>query len=122
MSDKFVNRHEPVLIKDEGVVKTYKYPDAGEEFSALVEYPINIEEYTKKDRVNLIVVWGEDVPLIKQLAQLKSICPALNSKSRLDLLKEIKNTSEWNMGEFWLNEAEKIVKAAKEAGLQLLMR
>ncbi len=122
MSDKFVNRQEPVLIKDQGVVKTYKYTDTGEEFSVLVEYPINIEEYTRKDRVNLIVVWGDDVPLIKQLAQLKSICPALSSKSSLDLLKEIKNTSEWNMGEFWLNEAEKIVKAAKEAGLQLLMR
>jgi hypothetical protein len=60
--------------------------------------------------------------LIKQLAQLKSICPVLNSKSSSDLLKEIKNTSEWSMGEFWLNEAENIVKAAGDLGLKVLMR
>lgn len=122
MSDKIVNRHEPILIKDEGAVKTYRYPDTGEEFSVLVEYPINIENYTKKEKVNLVVVWAENMSLIKQLAQLKSICPVLNSKSSSDLLKEIKNTSEWSMGEFWLNEAENIVKAAGDLGLKVLMR
>lgn len=106
----------PLLIQ-EGHMMIFKWPDTGEEFGYTVSYPIEIDETIQNRKTKLIVKWQNNIPLTKQIAILKMVCPSVKDLSNKELLTIAKSNVEWDMGEFipWI--AEDIALKAKRYGI-----
>ena len=107
-----------ILIKDEGIIATYKSADDEKNITVLGELSHNIANKQVK-RFKGIIYWSKDMPLIKQVGVLKKICPSVNSIPNSELLKNIKGTEEWKFGEFLAEEAEELITKAEENKLNI---
>lgn len=110
----------PILIKDEGIIKTYSSPVDGKEFTVLGELALNLAN-EQVNKFKGIIYWSDDVPLLKQVGILKKICPIINLIPNSELLKSIKGTSEWEFGVFLPEEAEEIITKAEQNKLNIFM-
>lgn len=107
---------DPIIVKDEGIIVTYKDPSTGEEYSVLGELAYEDKEIP---RYKAIIYWSKEISLVKQVAILKKICPLVNEIPNGELMKNIKSTSEWEFGEFLPEEAEELIAKAKQNRLNM---
>lgn len=110
----------PILIKDDGIIQTYRNQVNGRDYTVLGEIIPNVAQYQVK-KYKGIIYWSPDMSLLKQVGVLKKICPLIYSLSNSELLKNIKGTLKWEFGVFLPEEAEEIVSKAKENKLNILM-
>ena len=107
-----------ILIKDEGIIATYKSADNEKNITVLGELSHNIAN-KKVNRFKGIIYWSKDIPLLKQVGVLKKICPSVNSILNNELLKNINGTTEWKFGDFLPEEAEELITKAEENKLNI---
>lgn len=110
-------RPTPLLVDEIGHMMVFKWPDTGEEFGYTVSYPFEIDETIQNRKTKLIVEWQNNIPITKQIAILKMVCPSVKDLSNKELLTIAKSNAEWDMGEFipWI--AEDIALKAKRYGI-----
>lgn len=114
----FSENKKPIVIKDEGIIVTYKNPSTGEEYSVLGELAHNFEG-KKNVKYKAVIYWAKEPSLVKQVAILRKICPFVNSIPNNELLNTVKGTSSWEFGEFLPEEAEELVTKGKQNGLDI---
>jgi hypothetical protein len=107
-----------ILIKDKGIIATYKSTDDEKNITVLGELSHNLANKQVK-RFEGIIYWSKDMPLLKQVGVLKKICPSVNSIPNSELLKNIKGTEKWKFGEFLPEEAEELITKAEENKLNI---
>ena len=79
-------RPTPLLVDNTGHMMVFKWPDTGEEFGYTVSYPVEIDETTQNRKTKLIVEWQNNIPLTKQIAILKIVCPSVKDYQIKELL------------------------------------
>ena len=116
----FSEGKKPIVIKDEGIIVTYKNPCTGEEYNVLGELAHNFEG-KKIARYKAVICWAKEPSLVKQVAILRRICSLVNSIPNNELLNSVKGTSKWEFGEFLPEGAEDLVAKGKKNGLDITM-
>ncbi|WFD08960.1 hypothetical protein [Tepidibacter hydrothermalis] len=117
-NEQNLKQQKPILVKEEGIIKTYMSPMDGKEFTVLGEIAPNlINEQVKKFKG--IIYWSNDMSLSKQVGVLKKICPLITSVPNGELLNIIEGTSEWEFGVFLPEEAEELITKAEQNKLNI---
>lgn len=115
---KDYKKEKLILIKDKGIIATYKSTDDEKNITVLGELSHNLANKQVK-RFEGIIYWSKDMPLLKQVGVLKKICPSVNSIPNSELLKNIKGTEKWKFSEFLPEEAEELITKAEENKLNI---
>ena len=67
------------------------------------------------------VIWSKDIPIAEQVLSIKKILKGSLHLSDREMLRKVKEGTDWMFGEFPDYEAEKILKSAKESGIRIEM-
>ena len=116
MADDAANRPKPILIKDDGHIQTFRWPDTGEEFTTTANYAHRLPDTPLRD-VSLKASFSSksSVPVTKQIALLKRIFPELQQKPSAELLKEARTTQCLELGVFQHWKASKLVHECEQS-------
>lgn len=84
----------------------------------IVGQPTRADDFPVK-RYKLLIAWSNEVPLYKQVKELKKLFPVVRSQSDQQLLNIARSYGKWQFDVRYLEESQKndILEAAKAHGL-----
>lgn len=106
-----------ILIKEEGIVSTYKNKHTGE----IAEYQGDIciiDPHVKVEKLELFIEWVPEVSITKQIVRLKSIVDINTKKALL----ESRNSKIYSLGFFYSGIADEIIRKGLTKGLKIVYR
>lgn len=104
-----------ILIKEEGIVSTYRNKHTGE----IAEYQGDvciIDPDTKVEKLELFIEWIPEVPITKQIVRLKSIVDIDTKKA----LKDSRNSRIYSLGIFYGGIADELIRKGLTKGLKII--
>lgn len=116
----FSEDKEPIVIKDESIIVTYKYPMTREEYCVLGELAHNFEG-KKIAKYKAVICWTKETSLAKQVAILRKVCPLINLIPNDELFNIVQGTPRWEFGELPPEQAEELFAKGKLNGLDITM-
>jgi hypothetical protein len=106
---------EPILIRDEGGIQTFRDPETGKEYSATVSRPIEGMHGDSRP-VGVKCVIRLDREIAPQLAELRSVTGSDLAVSNRQLLSEARTNGSVLISGLRIWRAKEIVAAMKELG------
>lgn len=83
--------------------------------------PEIIPRHKRRDYYRGTVIWSKDIPIAEQVLSIKKILKGSLHLSDREMLRKVKEGTDWMFGVFPDYEAEKILKSAKESGIRIEM-
>lgn len=107
---------KPILIREDGGIRTFRDPETGEEFSVTVSTPIR-EMKRDSSLYSVKCIIRSDQEITNQLATLRSVIGAHANISNRQMLADARTKRAVTISGFRIWKAEQIVEALLEHGL-----
>lgn len=106
-----------IIIKEEGMLTSYKCPICGKEFSEIGT--IAISNAKNLLRCQIYMEWSKNISLTLQIHTLKKLIPSVKTMDNSILLEAAKKNECIKVAELYLSEGYELLERSKIMGITL---